>query len=69
MPEMPRAKILLLMPHLGGGGAERVIELLARGLDPTRYEVHLGLLTAVLADGKTLQPTVTLHSLGAKRVR
>ena len=37
-------KILLLIPHLGGGGAERVIAQLARHLDPLRFTVHLGLI-------------------------
>ena len=40
-----RPRVLLLIPHLGGGGAERVITLLSRGLSPQKYELHLGLIT------------------------
>ena len=40
-----RTKVLLLIPHLGGGGAEQVTSLLARGLARERYEVHLGVVT------------------------
>ena len=41
-----RTRILLLIPHLGGGGSEQVIALLARGLSREKYELHLGLVTA-----------------------
>src|ERR1035437_7141558 len=40
-----RLRVLLLIPHLGGGGAEQVTALLARGLSRDKYEVHLGLGT------------------------
>ena len=40
-----RIKLLLAIPHLGGGGAERVIANLARRLDQQRFEIHLALLT------------------------
>ena len=39
-----RTRILLLLSHLGGGGAEHVMALLARGLSKEKYEVHLGLV-------------------------
>ena len=39
-----RIRILLLLSHLGGGGAEQVMALLARGLSQEKYEVHLGLV-------------------------
>lgn len=65
-----RTKVLLLIPHLGGGGAEQVISLLARGLARERYEVHLGVMTqgppAVPGD---LASLVVVHELGASRVR
>ena len=40
-----RPRLLLLIPHLGGGGAEQVTALLARGLSPQKYELHLALIT------------------------
>ena len=72
-----RIRILLLIPHLGGGGAEQVTALLARGLSREKYDVHLGLVTGLvtgldtrsLAAGVALPPWVAVHALGASRVR
>jgi glycosyltransferase involved in cell wall biosynthesis len=64
-----RPIILLLIPHLGGGGAERVTAHLAGGLDPTRFDVHLGLMTQRDAAGYVLPCCVTVHGIGARRVR
>ena len=64
-----RLRILLLIPHLGGGGAEQVTALLARGMSREKYELHLGLVTQADAGQFDLPPWVTLHALGAPRVR
>lgn len=64
-----RAIVLLLIPHLGGGGAERVIALLSERLDPERYRVHIGLVTARDTANIALPGRVTVHALGARRVR
>ncbi|MGH9604926.1 MAG: glycosyltransferase [Terracidiphilus sp.] len=64
-----RLRVLLLIPHLGGGGAERVIALLARGLSPEKYDLHLAVVTQPEAVGASLPPWVTVHALGARRVR
>jgi len=64
-----RPKVLLLIPHLGGGGAERVIELLARGISAEKYEIHLGVITQAKNAIGTVPALVVLHALGAKRVR
>jgi glycosyltransferase involved in cell wall biosynthesis len=64
-----RVRILLLIPHLGGGGAEQVTALLARGLSRDKYELHLGLVTQAQAGAAALPPWVTIHPLGASRVR
>jgi len=64
-----RLKVLLLIPHLGGGGAERVTALLSRGLSDRKYEIHLGLVTEKLALAGAVPSTVTVHALGASRVR
>jgi glycosyltransferase involved in cell wall biosynthesis len=66
---MNRPRILLLIPHLGGGGAEQVTALLARGLSPDRYELHLGLITQAETSAECLPPWIQVHGLGATRVR
>jgi glycosyltransferase involved in cell wall biosynthesis len=64
-----RPRVLLLIPHLGGGGAEQVTALLARGLSQEKYELHLGLITQSGAGPEPLPPWVAVHALGASRVR
>jgi hypothetical protein len=64
-----RLRILLLIPHLGGGGAEQVTALLARGLSRHKYELHLGLITQADFSDSDLPPWVKIHALGASRVR
>ncbi len=64
-----RPRILLLIPHLGGGGAEQVTALLARSLSPRKYELHLGLITQAHAGAQPLPFWVQTHALGAPRVR
>jgi len=64
-----RLKVLFLIPHLGGGGAEQVTALLARGLSDRKYEIHLGLVTQGLTPVGAVPSTVTVHALGASRVR
>lgn len=64
-----RLRILLLIPHLGGGGAEQVTLLLARSLSKEKYEIHLGLVTQAAAGAETIPTWVTIHPLGASRVR
>jgi len=64
-----RPRVLLLIPHLGGGGAERVTALLARSLSPEKYEVHLGLITGPPSAATDLPSSVQIHALGAPRVR
>ena len=64
-----RTRILLLLSHLGGGGAEHVMALLARGLPQEKYEVHLGLVRQAEEGGESLPPWVSVHALGAGRAR
>jgi glycosyltransferase involved in cell wall biosynthesis len=64
-----RTRILLLISHLGGGGAEHVMALLARGLSQEKYEVHLGLVGQANGSGELLPPWVNVHALGAGRAR
>jgi len=64
-----RLRLVLLIPHLGGGGAEQVTALLARGLSPAKYDLHVALVTQAGEDGEPLPSWVTVHALGARRVR
>ena len=64
-----RPKVLLLIPHLGGGGAERVTAMLTRGLPAQKYELHLGLITESMAASGTAPAGVKIHALGSRRVR
>jgi len=62
-------KLLLLIPHLGGGGAERVIGHLARHLDPERFEVHIGLIAQDFPGAEVFPSSVQVHQLQCERVR
>ena len=66
------SKVLLLIPHLGGGGAERVTALLARELS-RKYELHVGLITRLITQSVPTSDMVSagvkIHSLGVRRVR
>jgi glycosyltransferase involved in cell wall biosynthesis len=64
-----RPKLLFLIPHLGGGGAEQVTRLLVQNLDPKRYELHLGLVTGTSAGLPPMPAGASIHALGASRVR
>lgn len=67
LPHKPR--ILLLIPHLGGGGAERVIETLARELSPVKYDIHLALVAPTQHNDPQLPETVTVYRFHRSRVR
>jgi glycosyltransferase involved in cell wall biosynthesis len=54
---------------MGGGGAQQVMALLARGLSRERFEVHLALVRSGDPGLKTAPPGVTVHALDAKRAR
>ena len=68
MASNSRPKVLLLIPHLDDGGAERVTVLLARSLSAEKYELHLCLITQAQAS-KELPSWVHIHALDARRVR
>ncbi len=63
-------RLLLLIPHLGGGGAERVIALLAANLNPEKYDLHLGVVAhAQRKQALDLPPHVRVHLAENRRVR
>lgn len=64
-----KLRLLLLSPHLGTGGAEQTIALLARGLSHEKYELHLGLVTQKELAPEATPSWVTVHLLGSKGVR
>jgi glycosyltransferase involved in cell wall biosynthesis len=64
-----RTRVLFLIPHLGGGGAEQVTAQLVRHLNPERFEVHLGLITLDRPGAKPPPAWVKVHRLQVKRVR
>ncbi|MGD0630402.1 MAG: glycosyltransferase [Terracidiphilus sp.] len=64
-----RTKVLLLIPHLGGGGAEKVLSHLAQQLSRQKYELHLCLAAQVDPATESFPPGVTIHRLRASRVR
>jgi len=64
-----RTKLLLLIPHLGGGGAERVTEQLARRLDPRDFDIHLCLIAKDSHGAKYIPRWVQIHRFECKRVR
>jgi len=68
-PTKQPIRLLLLIPHLGGGGAERVVAQLARHLDPRRFEVHLGLVAQDFPGAEALPLSVQVHRLDCEKVR
>ena len=57
------------MPSLGGGGAERVMALLATHLSRARFEPHVAVLVKTGPYVSALPGDVPLHELGSRRVR
>lgn len=68
-PQRHLPKLLILIPHLGGGGAERVATILAQHINTGHFEVHMGLLTPDAAGALPLPSTVLVHRFEASRVR
>ena len=66
---LERRKILLLIPSLAGGGAERVFTMLLNQLDRRRFELHLGILQDDGAYTKDVPADVKIHHLNISRVR
>jgi glycosyltransferase involved in cell wall biosynthesis len=65
----PRTRVLLLTPDIGGGGAQHVMLLVARGLSREKFEVHLGLVRAGDPGADAVPPAVRVHALGPGRAR
>lgn len=64
---MTRTRLLCLLPDLNGGGAERVMLYLCRGLDRKRYDITLGLLRKSGPYVPLIPPDITVLELGHRR--
>jgi glycosyltransferase involved in cell wall biosynthesis len=65
----PSSRILLVLPSLRGGGAERVFLTLLRHLNRQRFEPHLALLSQEADYLHQIPGDVETHVLHAERVR
>src|SRR5689334_7133168 len=68
---LSRKKVLFLVPAFaaGVGGAERVITILLRHLDHSRFECHLALVGEGRAFLEDVPGEVAVHHLGVSRMR
>jgi glycosyltransferase involved in cell wall biosynthesis len=64
-----RKRVLLLVPSLIHGGAQRVFSTLLRHLDRERFEIHLALLEAKGAFLADVPGDVVVHDLKVARIR
>ncbi|MGA8043616.1 MAG: glycosyltransferase [Terracidiphilus sp.] len=66
-----RPTVLFVIPHLGGGGAERITFLLASHLAPHKFDLHLAILAHAQHEmAKDEFPSqVKVHIVSNKRVR
>lgn len=66
---LARRRVLFVLPSLRGGGAERAVVILLRGLDRSRFEPHLALLDSVGPYLEELPKDLEVHHLRVRRVR
>jgi glycosyltransferase involved in cell wall biosynthesis len=64
-----RIKLLLIIPHLGGGGAEKVTSELACRLDPGHFEIHLCLIAEDSPGAPSIPTWVRVHRFHSGRIR
>jgi len=62
-------RLLLLIPHLGGGGAERVAAELASRLKREQFRICMGLITADAPGAEPPPEWITVHRFNVRRVR
>lgn len=66
---MKRTTVLFFLPNLGGGGAQKVVATLLRGMDYGQYTIHLALVEKKGNFLQDLPETVVIHDLGARKAR
>lgn len=64
-----KTKVAMLLPDLGGGGAQRVMLALARSLDRARFDLHLVAIGPSDALASDLPVDVSVTRLNAPRLR
>lgn len=64
-----RRRVLFVIQSLEGGGAERVITHVLRGLAPRPFDLHLALFLTSGSYIADVPGSVTIHDLGGHRVR
>ena len=64
-----RKLLLLLIPSLGGGGAEQVFLTLLRHLDRRQFDIHLGVLRPKGVLAGQVPSDVGVHNLRVQRIR
>ena len=61
---MSKIKIVCTLPDLSGGGAERVMSILMKYLDSSRYEIHLVVGKFIGVNTENIPQYVHIHELG-----
>ena len=64
---LDKIKIVCTLPDLSGGGAERVMSILIKYLDSSRYEVHLVIGKFIGVNTENIPNYVIIHELGNLR--
>ena len=64
---LDRIKIVCTLPDLSGGGAERVMSILMKYLDSSRYEIHLVIGKFIGANSENIPDYIKVHELGNLR--
>jgi glycosyltransferase involved in cell wall biosynthesis len=65
---LTQSRCLFVLPSMRAGGAERVVSLLLRHLDPQQFDLHLALAQSEGPYLDHIPNHVTLHNLCAERV-
>ena len=64
---LDRIKIVCTLPDLSGGGAERVMSILMKYLDSSRYEIHLVIGKFIGTNSENIPDYIKVHELGNLR--
>ena len=66
---MQRITLMLVIPHLGGGGAEQIAFNLACNLSRERFNIHLCLLSPDYPGSKPPPSGITTHRMSYRKIR
>lgn len=62
-----KIKLIIFLPNLHGGGAEKVTINIMRMLDATKYDINLVLVSKIGEYINLVPPYVTVHNLNSKK--